>query len=103
MRILAFLLLPVLMKSQDTIYFMNSTKELVKLIEIGPEEVRYKRTSNPDGPVFVKLKSWVHHISFENGDVQTISHESNKNSSQILSVKSKQDDLVFDKNTLYYK
>jgi hypothetical protein len=42
--------------------------EEVKLVELSDNEVRYKRYSLQDGPLFVKEKKTIHMIKFESGE-----------------------------------
>jgi len=64
-----FLLLAISLgaAAQDIIYTKDGKKEEVKVLEIRPNEIRYKKTSNPDGPDYVVLKSDVLLITYENG------------------------------------
>ena len=52
--------------SQDVIYTRDGKKTEVKILEIKPGEIRYKKMSNPDGPDYVILKSQVLLITYAN-------------------------------------
>lgn len=54
--------------AQDTIVKTDSKSILVKILEISPSEVRYKRFSNPDGPTFVLPVADIAHIVYQNGE-----------------------------------
>lgn len=52
---------------QDVIFKKDGTKLETKVIEIGPESVKYKKHSNLDGPDYVIRKSEILVIDYENG------------------------------------
>ncbi|MBL4753247.1 MAG: hypothetical protein JKY52_06590 [Flavobacteriales bacterium] len=53
--------------AQDFIYTKDGKKVEVKVLEIRPNEILYKKKSNPDGPDYIVLKSEVLLITYENG------------------------------------
>lgn len=53
--------------SQDVITTKKGEDIEAKVIEVGLTEVKYKRIDNPDGPVFILLKSEILLIRYENG------------------------------------
>jgi len=57
--------------SQDIIYTTNGDKTEVKILEIKPGEIRYKKHSNPDGPDYVASKSDVLLITYSNGTFES--------------------------------
>jgi hypothetical protein len=59
-------------KAQDQLFKKDNTKILVKITEIGPEEVKYKLYSNPTGPTYVESKRDISLIIFENGQHEVI-------------------------------
>ena len=54
-------------KGQDTLSTRSSETILVKVIEVGTAEVKYKKLDNLNGPVFSMLKSDLLMIKYENG------------------------------------
>lgn len=59
------------MHSQDTIKFVNNTIQVVKVYEVGINEIKYHRFDNIDGPIYVSSKSDIESISYYNGHVET--------------------------------
>ncbi|HRY31396.1 MAG TPA: hypothetical protein P5531_00315 [Bacteroidales bacterium] len=53
--------------AQDIIILQNGDEINAKVTEIGIDEIRYKRASNPDGPTIVIAKSDVFMIKYKNG------------------------------------
>jgi hypothetical protein len=53
--------------AQDTLYLNNSTKEIIVLLEINPDNIKYKRFDNQSGPTYTKLKSELKHVVYKNG------------------------------------
>ena len=53
--------------SQDTIVKRNNTVILVKILEITPSEVKYKRQDMLDGPVYTELKNDITMVKYANG------------------------------------
>jgi hypothetical protein len=58
------------LKSQDLIVKTNGDTISAKLLEVGLNAVSYKRTSSPDGPVFVLDKTEIVLIKYANGEVE---------------------------------
>ena len=56
-----------IIKAQDTLYMRTSESILVKVIEVGTTEVKYKKLDNLNGPIFSILKSDLLIIKYENG------------------------------------
>ncbi len=55
--------------AQDTLYRVNGSKIIVKVLEVNTQTVKYKRTTNLDGPLYVIESSEVLKIVYSNGDV----------------------------------
>jgi hypothetical protein len=60
-----------LLKAQDKIYRNNGKVVLVKIVEVGASEIKYKEYQNPDGPVYVLETDRVKKIIYENGKIET--------------------------------
>ena len=59
--------------AQDLIVKADETKIEAKVLEITPEEVRYKRFSNPDGPTYVLPVETIRYIRYMNGEQEEFS------------------------------
>jgi hypothetical protein len=53
--------------AQDTLFRLSGESIGVKVLEITPLEIKYKLTSNPEGPTYTVLKSDVFMIEYANG------------------------------------
>jgi hypothetical protein len=59
--------------AQDTIQFISSkTPLVVKVSEIGIDEIKYHRIDNLDGPLYVASKNDVKYIKYANGHVDSV-------------------------------
>lgn len=69
------------LQAQDILVFKNGEVENVKVIEVNPAEIKYKKSSNPDGPTFIEKRSNIYSIKYQNGEVQnmTTTEKSKKN------------------------
>jgi hypothetical protein len=63
----SFLCFSALLRAQDTLYFTNSEKKVVVLMEINPDNVKYRRFDNQKGPVYSASKNEVAQVVFSNG------------------------------------
>ena len=64
-----------IIKAQDTLSTRYGENILVKVIEVGTSEVKYKKLDNLNGPVFSMLKSDLLIIKYENGTKENFSKE----------------------------
>lgn len=55
-------------KAQDLIVKSDSTRVEAKVTEVSPDNVRYKRFSNPDGPTYVLPVADISYIQYQNGE-----------------------------------
>jgi hypothetical protein len=62
-----------IIKAQDTLTMRSGENILVKVIEVGTAEVKYKKQDNLNGPVFSILKSDLLVIKYENGTKEDFS------------------------------
>ena len=73
-RTLLSLLLPLLcmaaMQAQDLITLRDGTEIVARILEVSPDEIRYRWTDNSEGPVFVLPTSDVLTIRYSNGTSQ---------------------------------
>ena len=70
--LIAFVASSFTMNAQDILVRKGGEVENVKVIEVSPTEVKYKKNSNPDGPVFIEKRSNIYSIKYQNGEVQTL-------------------------------
>lgn len=57
--------------SQDILVRKNGDAENVKVLEVSPAEVKYKKSSNINGPTFIEKRANIFSVKYENGEVQT--------------------------------
>lgn len=57
--------------AQDLIVKTDATQVEACVLEISPEQIRYKRFSNPDGPTYVLPVGAVDHIRYANGETES--------------------------------
>lgn len=74
---LATSLCAIVANAQDVIIFRNGEETEVKVEEITPNEVKYKKTSNPDGPSYIFNKDDIFMIKYKNGEKDVFAPESN--------------------------
>ena len=75
--------------AQDTIFTRNGEVIPAKVYEVTPTEIKYKKPSNPDGPLYVTSKDNVALIEYKNGskdvfqqdNAQAQTNQSNNNNS----------------------
>jgi hypothetical protein len=70
----------IAVNAQDVLFDNKGTEEKVKVLEINPTEVKYKRYDYLDGPVFIKSKSELFMIVFENGTKEIFGNSNNGSS-----------------------
>ena len=62
-------------KAQDTLTMRSGENIIVKIIEVGSSEVKYKKIDNLNGPSFSILKSEVSMIQYENGNKDVLKED----------------------------
>jgi hypothetical protein len=55
------------LKAQDKILFINGEELSVRVFEKSAEEIKYKPSDNPDGPLIVELRSNIFSIKYADG------------------------------------
>ncbi len=71
--LLVFLLGVLSLRAQDRIVRTNDQSIEVRVLEITPDEVRYKRFSNPDGPTYILPVKDIRYIIYQNGEREEFS------------------------------
>lgn len=62
--------------AQDVIVTRQAERIDAKVLEVSETEIKYKKTSNPDGPTFVLSTEKIASILYANGEVQGLSSNS---------------------------
>ena len=65
--------------SQDILVRKNGDAENVKVLEVSPAEVKYKKSSNLNGPIFTEKRTDIYSIKYENGEVQSFNTSEKQN------------------------
>lgn len=62
------------LRAQDMIVLRNAQAEEIpaKVLEVGETQIRYRKFSNPDGPIYTVGRSEVFFIRYENGEKEVI-------------------------------
>jgi hypothetical protein len=85
--IFVFLLSGKFLFAQDTIYKVNRETIIAKVQEVGTYDIRYKRYSSPDGPVYVIRKTEVNKIMYADGHVDYFNTSAPRTGSSAAPVK----------------
>ncbi|MFC2114004.1 hypothetical protein ACFLRI_01500 [Bacteroidota bacterium] len=76
----------------DKIYRRDGREFEVILVEVGIEEVKYRKSTNPDGPLFILLKAEILFIEYRNGETESFNNPGRKHK--------RWDDLKFGDNII---
>jgi len=68
-----FLLCSMSVSAQDVIVKKDGSTILTKVLEVGQEEIKYKKFDNLDGPTYTIQKSELQAINYQNGAKDTFS------------------------------
>ncbi len=71
--VLLFLLCSVGISAQDIIVMKDGSIIASKVIEVGQNEIKYKKYNNQDGPLYTISKTSVQSINYQNGAKDTFS------------------------------
>ena len=82
--LLLMLLSSTMLKAQDVIVMNDGSTIICKVIEIGTTEVKYKKYSNLDGPLYSILRSDIQNVNFENGEREIIFRRIRASSSAVI-------------------
>ena len=67
------------MNAQDILVWKGGEVENVKVLEVTPTEVRYKKANNLNGPSFTEKRSSLISVKYENGETQKFNNTSSFN------------------------
>ncbi|MBA5629605.1 hypothetical protein [Moheibacter lacus] len=81
--------------SQDKIHFIEGDSIEVKVLEINETEIKYKKFSNLEGPLYTVDKSSVYEIYFSNGEVEKLNKNITDIDNQYLELESSNIDVIF--------
>lgn len=73
----------IVANAQDVVIFRNGEEAEVKVEEITPNEVKYKKTSNPDGPSYIFNKDDIFMIKYKNGEKDVFAPEAEVQAQQV--------------------
>lgn len=88
------ILLPLTMLADDVIVLNNGDIVRSKVIEIGQQEVKYKKSSNLNGPTYSMNKSEILSITYENGEKEVFNDPTNNEDISIIQVNPDNIDLI---------
>lgn len=69
--LITLILIAFCISAEDIIVLNNGDIIKANVLEIGVTEIKYKKISNPNGPIYNLLKSEVLSINFDNGEKET--------------------------------
>lgn len=69
------ILLSISVMAQDVIIKRNGDELQCKILEVSKNEVKYKRWSNQEGPMFAEKKADIFMIKYENGEKEMMTYE----------------------------
>ena len=77
-------------KAQDVINYQNGGQMQAKILEISETEIKFKKFSNLEGPVYTIGKNTVTSIMFENGETEVFGNQPVVNDNSIIAVSGKE-------------
>lgn len=76
-------------KAQDVINYQNGGQMQAKILEISETEIKFKKFSNLEGPVYTIGKNTVTSILFENGETEVFENQTVVNDNSAIAVSGK--------------
>lgn len=58
--------------AQDSLFFINKNRVAAKVLEIGVDEIKYKRFDNVEGPLYIVSRNDVSYIKYTNGKTDSV-------------------------------
>ena len=74
--IIALIFVAGITKAQDVIVKKDNSTILSKVIEVSSSEIKYKKWSNQDGPIYSISRNEIISINYQNGDVEKFENSS---------------------------
>jgi len=89
------------LNAQDILVRKGGDIESVKVLEVSPTEVKYKKTNNEDGPVFIEKRSNLYSVRYKNGEVLLFNKAGKKTSQKDMEkkVSETKDHVLSEENT----
>lgn len=79
----SFVLFANLVNAQDQLFKKDNSKLLIKIVEVNPDEIKYRAFDNQDGPTYSESKANVSMIIYEDGSHETFTDNNTSAASQI--------------------
>src|SRR4051812_35969728 len=110
-----FVIAANMLSAQDQLFKTDNTKLSVKILEVGPTEIKYKIFTNMNGPTYVERRDKVTLIIYENGTHEVISKApSPPSETEMPTMPAREKDIVYQEpvrstgylkgdSALYYK
>lgn len=67
-----FIFSGIALYSQDTLFLKNGDKKVIKLTEVTPAEIKYKRGDNLTGPDYILDRREIEKVKYANGEVEQL-------------------------------
>lgn len=74
-KVIFLLLVSFVSYSQDTIYKLSNEAIAAKILEINDQNIKFKKFSNLDGPLYSELKSEIYYIKYQNCSVDSVTRK----------------------------
>ncbi len=98
--VIAFFLLSVQCRAQDTVVKRNSEKIIAKILEVLPSEIKYKMFNYQDGPLITVPKWELKEVIYKNGMREN--YDSTKPPVAVKEIEPKKDLSIFISGKFYY-
>lgn len=69
---ISFLILTSYLYAQDTIRTISGDEIIAKVLEVNNKEIKYKKTSNINGPTYLLKKNEIISITYTNGETEVL-------------------------------
>ncbi len=70
--VIPFIFSGITLFSQDTLFLKNGDKKVIKLVEVTPIEIKYKRGDNTDGPTYILDRREIVKVKYANGEEEQL-------------------------------
>ena len=87
------------MSAQDVIVKKDGSTILSKVIEIGTSEVKYKKYSNPNGPIYTIRISDILSINYETGEKEAFGNDASKREFNYIEFMNSQENNMLDNSS----
>ncbi len=101
--ILLFLFIQHALLAQDRIVLKHGQEIQAKVLEVSRSQIKYKKESNPEGPVYIEKKYRIERIVYQNGDIDEFANQYSKESLNRSSISYHFFDVVHSDITLSFE